>query len=241
MRTNDFSCVGFIDGILAPEFELVDGREIETFSFELVTEDNLRFACQTDDQQIAFRKLQGNLDPDRLYRCKGYFIRIEGHQVFIVEDLNVSTSVSKREGPQLEVHAKAEKRAQPLPPIAVLERKAEDNLHNCTKVELQALLAHYPENDIRHYALTLYMSRRMRVPYPIADKWVQCRRGHIFFVGTPGMLFRNRKTYCKNCGRDVSVTLVPKPERTREQRIADAERASEALALLKRGEWKADE
>lgn len=237
MRTNDFSCVGFIDGILEPEFDLVDGREIETVSFELVTDDNLRFACQTDDQQIAFRKLRRNLDPDRLYRCKGYFQNIDGHKVFIVEDLNMSTSVPNRDG----VERKAEKRAQPLPSIVVLERKAEDNLHNCTKVELQALLEHYPENDIRHYALALYMSRRMQVPYPIADKWVQCRRGHTFWVGTVGMLFRNRKTYCKHCGHDVSVTLVPKPERTKEQRIADAERASEALEKLKREGWKADE
>ena len=92
MRTNDFSCVGFIDGIMEPEFELVDGREIEIVGFELVTEDNLRFACQTDDGEIAFRKLQG-IDPDRLYRCKGYFQNIDGHKVFMVEDLNLSTSV----------------------------------------------------------------------------------------------------------------------------------------------------
>ena len=239
MRTNEFSCVGFIDSILEPEFELLDGREIETVGFELVTEDNLRFECQTDDREIAFRKLQA-IDRDRLYRCKGYFQNIYGHKVFIVEDLNLSTSVPRSDGVKLEAEVKAKKRAQPLPPIAVLEQKAESDLRNCTKVELQALLEHYPENDIRHYALALDMSRRMKVPYPIADKWVKCRRGHIFSVGTAGMLFRNRRTYCKDCGRDMSVTLVPKPERTKEQRIADEERSSEVLELLKKG-WKADE
>ena len=135
---------------------------------------------------------------------------------------------------------KAEERSQPLPPITVLERKAEGDLRNCTKVELQALLDHYPENDIRHYALALDMSRRMKVPDPIADNWVQCLRGHTFSVGTAGMLFRNRKTYCKSCGHDVSVTLVPKPTETKEERIAREERGSEVLEMLKRG-WKTDE
>ena len=54
------------------------------------------------------------------------------------------------------------------------------------------------------------------------------------------MLFLNRRTYCKDCGKDVSVSLVPKPERTKEQRIADEERSSEVLELLKKG-WKTDE
>ena len=237
--TNEFSCVGFIDSILEPEFDLVDGREIKIIGFELITEDNLRFECQTDDREIAFRKLQ-RIDPERLYRCKGYFQNIHGHKVFIVEDLNLSTSVPRSDGVKLEAEVKAEKRAQPLPPIAAIEARALTGFHNCTKVELQALLEHYPENDIRHYALALDMSRRMKVPYPIAEKWVQCRRGHTFSVGTVGMLFLNRKTYCKDCGKDVSVSLVPKPTETKEKRIAREERASEALELLKRG-WKADE
>ena len=55
------------------------------------------------------------------------------------------------------------------------------------------------------------------------------------------MLFLNRKTYCKACGHDVSVTLVPKPEQTKEQRIASEERGSEALEILKNRGWKADE
>ena len=239
MRTNDFSCVGFIDGILEPEFELIDGREIETISFELVTEDNLRFECQTDDRKLAFRKLQ-RVDPERFYRCKGYFQNIHGHKVFIVEDMNLSTSVPRSDGVKLEAEVKAEKRAQPLPPIAEIEARALKGFHNCTKVELQALLEHYPENDIRHYALALDMSRGMKVPYPIAEKWVQCRNGHTFSVGTAGMLFRNRKTYCKECGRDMSVTLVPKPIEMKEKRIARQERAKDALEILKKG-WKADE
>ena len=140
----------------------------------------------------------------------------------------------------MEAEVKAEKRAQPLPPIREIEARALTGFHNCTKVELQALLEHYPENDIRHYALALDMSRRMKVPYPIADKWVQCRRGHTFSVRTAGMLFLNRRTYCKDCGKDVSVSLVPKPERTKEQRIADEERSSEVLELLRKG-WKTDE
>ena len=236
MRTTN---EGFIDSILEPEFDLVDGREIKIIGFELVTEDNLRFECQTDDREIAFRKLQ-RVDPERLYRCKGYFQNIHGHKVFIVEDLSMSTSVPRSDGVKLEAEVKAEKRAQPLPPIAAIEARALTGFHNCTKVELQALLEHYPENDIRHYALALDMSRRMKVPYPIAEKWVQCRRGHTFSVGTVGMLFLNRKTYCKDCGKDVSVSLVPKPTETKEKRIAREERASEALELLKRG-WKADE
>lgn len=99
MRSNDFSCVGYIDTVLAPEAELIDGREIETIGFELITEENLRFECQTDDRQIAFRKLEG-IDPARLYRCKGHFQRIDGHHVFIVEDLNLSTSVPSGTGPR---------------------------------------------------------------------------------------------------------------------------------------------
>lgn len=229
MRTNDFSCVGFIDGIMDSEFELVDEREIETIAFDLITQDDLSFPAQTDDRQIAFRKLQ-RVDRTRLYQCKGYFQNIDGHRVFIVEDLNLSTSLS----------SSAEKRTKPLPPVSELERIMEQDTRNLNKAECEALLAHYPENDIRHYALALHISRTMQVPIPIADKWVQCRRGHVFSVGTPGMLFRNRKTYCENCGHDVSVTLVPKPEPTKEQRIADAERASEALERLKRG-WKAGE
>lgn len=216
MRSNDFSCVGYIDTVLAPDFELIDGREIETVGFELITEDNLRFECQTDDRQIAWRKLQ-RIDPARKpYRCKGYFQRIDGHPVFIVEDLNLSTSVpSGNPGPRLQVEVKAEKRAQPLPPVQELERRALIDTRNLTKVECEALLAHYPERDIRHYALALYMSRRFKMPIPIAENWVRCTRGHIFSVGTPGMLFGNRKTYCQDCGRDVSVTLTPKPERSK--------------------------
>ena len=230
MRTNDFSCIGFIDSIMEPDFELIDGREIQTIAFDLITKDNLRFPSQTDDRQIAFRKLKG-IDRTRLYRCKGYFQDIHGHPVFVVEDLNLSTSVTS---------AKA-KLAKPLPPVAELEKIVEQDTRNLNKAECEALLAHYPENDIRHYALALHMSRTMQMPIPIADNWVQCRRGHVFSVGTPGMLFRNRKTYCENCGHDVSVTLVPKPERTKEQRIADAERSSEALERLKREGWKAGE
>ena len=240
MRGNDFSCVGYIDTRLEPEFELRDGREIESISFELITEDNLRFECQTDDRQIAWRKLQ-RIDPARLYRCKGYFQRIDGHQVFIVEDLNLSTSVPSGTGPRLEVEVKAEKRAQPLRPIAELERRAEADTRNLTKVECEALLEHYPERDIRHYALALYMSRRFKMPIPIAENWVECRERHIFSVGTEGMLFRNRKTYCQDCGRDVTVTLTPKPERTKEQQAHDAERASEALERLKTHGWKAED
>ena len=134
LRRNDFSCVGFIDNPLEPEAELIDGREIETVSFELITEDNLRFECQTDDRQIAFRKLQA-AERTSLYRCKGYFARISGHQVFVVEDVNLSTSVpSQTPRVELEVEAKARKRAQPLPPIAELERKALIDTRNLTKV-----------------------------------------------------------------------------------------------------------
>lgn len=100
MRSNDFSGVGYIDTRLEPDFELIDGREIETIGFQLITEDNLRFECQTDTPQIAWRKLQG-IDTARLYRCKGYFQRIEGYQVFIVEDLNLSTSVPSGTGPRV--------------------------------------------------------------------------------------------------------------------------------------------
>ena len=149
--------------------------------------------------------------------------------------MNLSTSVPSAPGPRLEVDIKAEERAQPLPPIAVLVRKAEQHLPHCKKVELQALLAHYPEDDIRHYALALDMKQRMQEPYPIADNYVKCQRGHTFWVGTPGMLFRNRKTYCKDCGRDVSVVLTPKPQRTKEQKAHAAERAAAALASLKKG------
>lgn len=125
MRTNEFAAVGFIEKPLEPEAELIDGREIETVSFELITEDNRRFECQTDDRQIAFRKLQ-RIDRTSLYRCKGHFQSIDGHQVFIVSDLNLSTSVPSGTGPrtQLEVEVKAEKRAQPLPPIQEMERRA---------------------------------------------------------------------------------------------------------------------
>ena len=56
MRSNDFSGVGYIDTRLEPDFELIDGREIETIGFQLITEDNLRFECQTDTPQIAWRK-----------------------------------------------------------------------------------------------------------------------------------------------------------------------------------------
>ena len=55
------------------------------------------------------------------------------------------------------------------------------------------------------------------------------------------MLFRNRKTYCADCEHDVTVTLTPKPERSKEEKAHDAERASAALdSLLKKG-WKAEE
>lgn len=241
LRSNDFSCVGFIDNPLEPEAELIDGREIESIGFELITEDNRRFECQTDDRQIAFRKLQG-IDRTSLYRCKGYFQRIDGHQVFVVEDVNLSTSVpSQTPRVELEVEAKARKRAEPLPPIADLERKALIDTRNLTKVECEALLAHYPERDIRHYALALYMSRRFRMPIPIAENSVECRAGHIFSVGTPGMLFRNRKTYCADCGQDVTVTLTPTPERSKEEKAHEAERASAALdSLLSKG-WKAED
>lgn len=238
MKTNDFTAVGTIETVLAPAYQLVEGREIQSVGFALITQDSVRFECQTDDSVAAFAKLQ-RIDPSRLYRCKGYFQRIDGHPVFFVEDLNLSTSVSDRGGVKLEVEVKAEKREQPLPPIHEIEKKALDDLRNCTKVELQALLDHYRENDIRHYALALDMSRRFEMPIPIAKKWVQCRRGHIFSVGTAGMLFKNRKTYCKDCRRDVSVVLTPKPKVSKEERIARQEDASEALQRLKTHGWKA--
>ena len=81
MKTNDFSAVGTIDTVLDPAFQLIDGREIQSVGFVLITEDNLRFECETDDGVAAFAKLQG-IDPSRLYRCKGYFQRIDGHPVF---------------------------------------------------------------------------------------------------------------------------------------------------------------
>ena len=251
MKSTAFAVVGFIDSFLEPEFALINGRETETVSFEVITQDTLRFPAQTDATQIAFAKLR-SVDRTSLYRCKGYFQHIEGHQVFIVEDLNLSSSVPsgkpRKDGDaretlrprvDLEVARKAHKRAQPLPPVRELERRAEQDTRNLTKVECEALLAHYPENDIRHYALALYMSRAFRMPIPIAKNWVRCRAGHTFSVGTPGMLFRNRKTYCRDCGRDVSVERVPAPVRTKEQRIHDTERATAALDLLKKGGWKA--
>ena len=54
------------------------------------------------------------------------------------------------------------------------------------------------------------------------------------------MLFRNRKTYCADCGHDVTVTLTPKPERSKEEKAHAAERAEAALELLKKG-WKAED
>ena len=85
------------------------------------------------------------------------------------------------------------------------------------------------------------MSRAFKMPIPIAENWVKCRFGHIFQVGTPGMLYRNRKTYCQDCGRDVSVTLTAKPQRTKEQQADDAERTRAALERLKTHGWKAEE
>ena len=112
MKTNDFTAVGTIETVLAPVFQLVDGREIQTVGFALLTADHRRFECQTDDSAAAFAKLQRR-DPTRLYRCKGYFQQIDGHRVFFVEDLNLSTSVGDRGGVALEVEVKAEKREQP--------------------------------------------------------------------------------------------------------------------------------
>ena len=155
--------------------------------------------------------------------------------------MNLSTSVPDRGGVKLEVEVKTEKREQPLPPIQVIQRKAVEDLRNCKKVELQALLDHYPENDIRHYALALDMSRRFHIPIPIAQNWVECRQGHIFSVGTAGMLFKNRKTYCQDCGHDVSVVLTPQPQVSKEERIAREERASETLQRLKTQGWKTED
>ena len=236
--TDDFTAVGTIETVLDPEFQLRDGREVASVGFALITEDHRRFECQTDDGAAAFAKLQ-RIDISRLYRCKGYFQRMDGHPAFFVEDLHLSTSVGDRGGVGLEVEVKAEKRKQPLPPLDEIQIKALDNLRNCTKVELQALLAHYPERDIRHYALALDMSRRFEMPIPIAKNWVQCRRGHIFSVGTAGMLFKNRQTYCKDCRRDVSVVLAPQPKVPKEERIARQEGASEALQRLKTHGWRA--
>ena len=240
MKTNDFTAVGTIETILDAAYQLVEGREIQSVGFALITQDSLRFECQTDDSVAAFAKLQ-RIDPSRLYRCKGYFQRIDGHLVFCVEDLNLSTSVPDRDGVKLEAQVNAEKREHALRPIQEIEKKALDDLRNCTKVELQALLDHYPERDIRHYALALDMSRRFEMPIPMAKNWVQCRRGHSFSVGTAGMLFKNRKTYCKDCRRDVSVGLTPKPKVSKEERIARQEGASEALQRLKKHGWHAED
>ena len=127
MKTNDFTAVGTIETILDAAYQLVDGREIQSIGFALITQDSLRFECQTDDGVAAFAKLQ-RIDPSRLYRCKGYFQRMDGHLVFFVEDLHLSTSVPDRGGVRLEVEVKAEKREQPLPPIHEIEQKALDDL-----------------------------------------------------------------------------------------------------------------
>lgn len=246
MKSNDFAAVGFIEGILEPEFMLVGGVEIQTIAFSLITQDGLRFECETTNREIAFEKLQEttvgrSLSQYLRYRCKGYFQQVEGHQVFIVEDLNPSTSVSQETEVSAGVARSARQREQPLPPVSELERRAEQDTRNLKKVECEALLAHYSERDIRHYALALFMSQRFQMPIPIAKNWVECREGHVFWVGTPGMLFRNRKTYCSDCGRDVTVTLTPAPERTKEQRVHADERAKNALERLKRKGWKAND
>ena len=85
MRSNDFRCVGYIDTRRAPEFELIDVEKSQPCAFKLITEDNCRFVCQTDDRQIAFRNLQ-RIDTARLYRCKGHFQPIDGQPVFFVYD-----------------------------------------------------------------------------------------------------------------------------------------------------------
>ena len=58
MKTNDFTAVGYINTVFETEFQLIDGREIQSVGFELITEDHLRFECQTDDGVSAFAKLQ---------------------------------------------------------------------------------------------------------------------------------------------------------------------------------------
>ena len=168
--TNQLILIGQLEDINEPEDSLIDGKEVREIAFRISTENELSLAAAaTTEDGTAFYALMHDplFNEGCTVRATGYLANIEGHTVFVVQELQRGTS-----------HANLMIGSETVETIEQLKAKAQGNLF-MKKAALFKLLDNFTEGSPQHYALAQQLRQQHKdksEATAIAEKVAVCSR-----------------------------------------------------------------
>ena len=217
--TNQLILIGQLEDISDPDDSLIDGKEVREIAFRITTENeiSLEAAATTEDGTAFYALMHDPLFSEGCTaRCTGYLANIEGHTVFVVQELHRGTSHAN-----LVIESDVETLEQ-------LKSKAQANLF-MRKAALFKLLDNFTEGSPQHYALAKQLRQQHKdtsEATAVAEKVAVCsscrselqvRNKHAYNFG---------QTFCNPCEETADFDLLdPIPrEETEPISFADIQR-----------------
>lgn len=199
--TNQLILIGQLENISEPEDSLIDGKEVREIAFDITTECGLQlFASATTEDGTAFYALMHDpcFNEGCTARCTGHLANIEGHTVFVVQELRRGTSHAN-----LVIESDIETLEQ-------LKTKAQDNLY-MEKAALFKLLDNFTEDSPQHYALAKQLRQQHHdksEATAAAEKVTVCSscRSEIHISNRHAYNFG--QGFCNQCERNVDFDLL---------------------------------
>lgn len=201
IMTNQLILIGQLEDISEPDDSLIDGREVQEIAFRITTENKLSLAAAaTTEDGTAFYALMHDplFSEGRTARCTGYLADIEGHTVFVVQELNRGTSHAN-----LVIESTVET-------LGELKAKAQGNLF-MGKAALFKLLDNFTEGSPQHYALAKQLRQQHRdksETTAIAEQVAVCSGCRSEVQVSNKHAYNFGQAFCPKCEGNVDFDLL---------------------------------
>ena len=199
--TNQLILIGQLEDISETDDSLIDGKEVREIAFRITTKNELSLeAAATTEDGTAFYALMHDplFSKGCTVRCTGYLANIEGHTVFVVEELQRGTSHAN-----LVIESAVETLEQ-------LKAKAQSNLF-MPKADLFKLLDNFIEGSPQHYALAKQLRQQHQDKSEvtaIAEKVTVCSNCRSDIHVSNKHVYNFGQAFCSKCDRDVDFDLL---------------------------------
>ena len=217
--TNQLILIGQLEDISEPDDSLIDGKEVREIAFRITSENefSLAAAATTEDGTAFYALMHDPLfSAGCTARCTGYLADIEGHTVFVVQELKRGTSYAN-----LVIESTIET-------LDELKAKAQGNLY-MEKAALFKLLDNFTEGSSQHYAL----AKQLRQQYQdkseataIAEKVAVCSSCRAEIQVSNKHAYNFGQAFCNRCEGNVNFDLLdPIPrEKTKPMNLEEVQR-----------------